>query len=481
VLSKNYIFFEFFRIHLFTPAALVRNFASSRLSIACLFITVLFAASIATSSQPALAALDAAVKTRLDANLRCHLGVYALPGQRSVTINGANGQPRGLHYTLSNGQFDKLRELSDGSWESESFAIRFEPCNVGTLRLISGEAVEIGRRVKLVEQFTTFTSDGIKFQGKLVLPQSGHAQALAIWIEGSNNNPTTDDAIWQYELTRRGVAVFVYDKRGTGASRGEQTSDFHLRARDTAAAIREARRLKPNIDRVGIIGASQGGWVAPIVAKLVPLSFVVAAFAMAEGPIAQDQAIVEQQLRDAGFDQRFQNDAKELVSITARIVRTKMLDADKGLAELTQFKEKHAGAPWLNAIEPRSYTGLFLKFDAAFIKTHGPALAKGLTFDFDPRPLIETIKPRQLWLLGGSDQQAPNARTQSILREIQQQRPNLSVVVFPNADHGLIETKRTASGVVQTFSAKLFDVTTDWILNKESSASTQFLIMPPTD
>jgi uncharacterized protein len=376
-------------------------------------------------------ALDAVLPTRLDAQLRCHLGAYALPEQRSIIITGANGQPRGLQYTLSNGQFGDLKELANGSWESGSLMIRFEPCSAGGMRLMHGELVETGIRLRLVERVTNFTSDGVKLHGKLVLPPGGDARALAVWIEGSNNNPSTDDAVWQYELARRGVAVFVYDKRGTGGSVGAPTSDFHARARDTAAAVTEARRLAPRITRVGVIGGSQGGWVAPLTATLVPLDFVVAAFAMAEGPVAQDQALVAQQLREAGFEKTIQIEAKELTAITEKIVRSNSSD---GLTELDAFKAKFAGAPWLNAIQPRSYTGLFLKFSSEDIKIHGPALAQGLSFDYEPRPVIEAIKPRQLWLLGGSDRQAPNAGTQTILREIQQVRSNITVVVFPKAD-----------------------------------------------
>jgi len=130
---------------------------------------------------------------------------------------------------------------------------------------------------------------------------------------------------------------------------------------------------------------------------------------------------------------------------------------------LEAFKVKHAGAPWLGALQPRSYTGIFLKFGTEEIKTNGPALAQGLSFDFEPRPVIDAIKPRQLWLLGGKDRQAPNAGTQAILREIQLRRKDVAVVVFPNADHGLIEPIQTVNGPAMAYSAKLFDLTADWI------------------
>jgi uncharacterized protein len=436
---------------------------------------MLLAMALVAGSPSASAALDAVAQTRLDAELRCLLGVYALPSHRSVTITGTDGQPRGLGYTLSNGQFGNLKEVANGTFVSGSLVIQFEPCGAGTMRLTQGAIVDRGVRLRIVERDTTFTSDGNKLHGKLVLPAGGHARTLAVWIEGSNNNPSTDDSVWPYELARRGVAVFVYDKRGTGASAGAPWSDFHARARDTAAAVKEARRLAPGIRRVGVIGGSQGGWVAPLAATLGPLDFVIAAFAMAESPIAQDQALVAQQLREAGFDKTAQLEANELTAITERIVRSNMRD---GLVELDAFKSRNAGAPWLGAIQPRSYTGLFLQFSAEDIKTNGPALAQGLSFDHEPRPIVEAIKPRQLWLLGGSDHQAPNAATQVILRQIQQKRHNIAVVVFPKADHGLIETVSTTDGMAMAYSAKLFDLTAGWIKDNKLPAAGRFINMP---
>ena len=435
------------------------------------FLTATLVAALPVASPP----LDAVPPTRLDAGLRCLLGSYALPAGKSVTITGVGGQKRGLQYTLSSGQFGPLREGADGAYTAGTITIRFAPCGTGTMRLTQGTIVEHGIRLGLVEKDTSFTSDGVALHGKLILPADGRATSAAVWIEGSNNDPSTDDAVWQYELARRGIAVFVYDKRGTGASAGALSSDFHARARDTAAAVQAVRRLAPGIRQVGVIGGSQGGWVAPLTATLVRLDFVIAAYAMAEGPIAQDRELVEQQVRQAAFGETSLAAARDLTAITERIVRSNMRD---GFADLEAFKAKHAEAPWLKAIQPRSYTGLFLKLSTAEIQSAGPALAQGLTFDYEPEPVIAAIKPRQLWLLGGRDRQAPNAATQAILRRIQLRRPGIAVVVFPEADHGLIERIKTADGMITTYAAQSFDITADWIKNRKLPTAGRFAVMP---
>jgi pimeloyl-ACP methyl ester carboxylesterase len=436
------------------------------------------AATLAAAAVAASPQLDAVPQTRLDAALRCRLGAYALPAGRFVTITGQGGHPRNLQYTLSTGEFGRLREGADGVYAAGSLTVAFEPCATGRLKLTRGEVVEQGAHLPLTETEANFAGDGVTLHGKLVMPQDGRAKALAVWIDGSNNDPSTDDAIWPYELARRGVAVFVYDKRGTGASTGALSADFHVRARDTAAAVAEARLLAPSVRKVGVIGGSQGGWVAPLTATLTPLDFVIPAFAMAEGPIAQDRQVVEEQLRQAGFGEEDLAKVEALTAITERVVRSNFND---GFPELDAFRTQHADEPWLKAIQPRSYTGVLLTMSSADAKAGGPAASQGLSFTYEPRSVIETIKPRQLWLLGGSDHQAPNAGTQAILRQVQRQRPDLGVVVFPKADHGLIERTKTPEGMMSSYSAGLFDIAAAWIKDRKLPGAGNFVVVPTAD
>lgn len=432
-------------------------------------------AALLGAATAAQAPLDASPTTQIDAALRCHFGVYRLADGGALTISGANGAARGFSYVVSGGKFGSLKEESDGKFAAAAIAVEFASCTEGTVRLTQAGVVQAGSKLKLIEREAEFSNDGIRMRGKLVMPVGGRASAAAVWIEGSNNNSAVDDNIWQYELARRGVASFVYDKRGTGGSSGAMTSDFELRARDTAAALSKVRELAPGIRKLGIIGASQGGWVAPLTARASKVDFMIAAFALAESPIAQDQALVMQQIEAAGLGEEAKAKGRELTAITERIVRTNMQD---GLPELDHFKAKHAGAAWMAAIAPRSYTGLFLQFPSEVIRVNGPALAQGLRFDFEPRPIIETVPPRQLWLLGGSDRQAPSEGTQSVLRSVQQKRRDVSVVVFPRADHGLIEPMAGGGGM--TYSPRLFDIAADWIKSGKLPGRSRFVSMPQT-
>ncbi len=79
-------------------------------------------------------------------------------------------------------------------------------------------------------------------------------------------------------LTRRGIAVLRYDDRGTAASTGKYhgatVEDF---SRDTSAAVEFLRtHARIGAARIGLVGDSEGGLVAPIVANLRgDIAFVV--------------------------------------------------------------------------------------------------------------------------------------------------------------------------------------------------------------
>jgi pimeloyl-ACP methyl ester carboxylesterase len=410
---------------------------------------------------------DPEPQTHLDASLRCRLGAYALADGRFLAIGGDAGDPRNLEYTLSTGEFGALIEQKDGGYvagRDHPYAqVRFEACAQGRLSLTeTGHAPLTGHRIALPQGDTTFASGTERLHGKLVMPLGGHADAIVVWITGSNDEPETDDVFWQYELPRHGVGVFVYDKRGTGGSTGELSADFDVRADDTAAAVREARRLAPGTHRFGVLGGSQGGWIAPLTATKTKLDFVIAAYAMAQGVTAQDRYEVEDQLRAAGYGDEVIAKSREITAATEHIVRSHW---QEGWEQLDALKAKYAGEPWLKAIGTQEYTGILLQVPSAGGREMGPKLDKHISFNYDPRPVIETITPRQLWLLGGSDHTTPSPPTIAILREIQKTRRDLDLVVFKAADHGLVERFETAGAKRRRYAPGLLEIVPQWILH----------------
>src|SRR5579871_524286 len=349
--------------------------------------------------------------------------------------------------------------------------VSFSPCALGELVVREeGQPALSGRKLPLAVTRTWFDSAGTRLSGKLVMPADGNAKAVVVWVEGSNDDPSTDDLDWQFVLPLHGIGVFVYDKRGTGGSQGELSADFYVRATDTAAAAKEVRRLTPSVQRVGVFGGSQGGWVAPLAATLVPLDFVIVGYGLAEGVTAQDRDDVEEEVRAAGYGDDAMPKVREITDATTRIVKSEWTI---GYGELAIAEKKYSAEPWYKAITSENgYTGLMLKAPIDQIRTMGPKLDKHVSFNYDPRPVLETIRSRQLWVLGGADRTAPNARTIEILHDIQTRRHDLDLVVYKRADHGLVETFESGGIERHRWPAGLAELIANWIVSNS---------LPPPD
>jgi alpha-beta hydrolase superfamily lysophospholipase len=85
-------------------------------------------------------------------------------------------------------------------------------------------------------------------------------------------------------LVQAGLAVLSYDKRGVGQSEGDccpgDQGHFNLLTADVEGAVRVLRAHNAvNPDKVGLVGASQAGWIAPRAANDTHAAFVALASA----------------------------------------------------------------------------------------------------------------------------------------------------------------------------------------------------------
>ncbi|TDH20898.1 alpha/beta hydrolase [Segetibacter sp. 3557_3] len=111
--------------------------------------------------------------------------------------------------------------------------------------------------------------------GTLTFPKSGGPFPTAILISGSGQQDRDETllghkpfAIIADDLTKRGFAVLRVDDRGTGKSRGDvvnsTSADF---AKDVLGAIAYLKgRSEVDKQRIGLIGHSEGGLIAQIIA-----------------------------------------------------------------------------------------------------------------------------------------------------------------------------------------------------------------------
>src|SRR5215468_7170224 len=118
--------------------------------------------------------------------------------------------------------------------------------------------------------------DGVKLAGTLTLPRGKASSPSVILITGSGPQNRNEELLGHKPflvladyLTRRGVAVLRVDDRGVGGSTGAvSTSTSENFAADALAGIEFLKGHK-GIDakRIGLIGHSEGGLIAPMVAS----------------------------------------------------------------------------------------------------------------------------------------------------------------------------------------------------------------------
>ncbi|MBP5590201.1 MAG: alpha/beta fold hydrolase [Bacteroidales bacterium] len=137
------------------------------------------------------------------------------------------------------------------------------------------------------EELVTFHNDSfnIDLSGTLTVPLGDRVYKTAIMITGSGAE-NRDEEIYGHKpfkviadyLTRNGIAVLRFDDRGTGESQGDYNS---ATSADLATDVEAALNFlveHPKIDTeyIGLIGHSEGGLIAPIVASRNPnISFIV--------------------------------------------------------------------------------------------------------------------------------------------------------------------------------------------------------------
>lgn len=221
---------------------------------------------------------------------------------------------------------------------------------------------------------------------------------------------------------------------------------------------------------VGFQGGSQAGWIEPLAARKANADFVVVGFGLAESPLAEDREEVFDDLRTAGYGEDVIVKAREITDATGRVMASDFKD---GFDQLDAVRAKYQKEPWYPKVQGE-FTGDFLAYPNWALRLLGPIVDVGTSWEYDPVPALKAYEKPHLWVLAGRDSSAPSANTLRILREVQASRPNLDIVMFPTADHGIIEFEEKDGERLETrFSEGYFKLVADWILFKDTKMQVQ--------
>lgn len=375
----------------------------------------------------------------------CLVGAYRLP-DASIDVAPSDG---GMRWRHIDGRTGKLVRAQDGSWTSlggwtdrpDGHRIAFSDCATGTMTF---DGV-VARCIPLEVTETRFEGDGgLRLAGRLLMPEGDGVVPLVVLVHGSEDSSAREWDFMQRQLPAEGVAAFVYDKRGTGASDGQYTQDYHVLANDAVAAMREARRLGgARVGRSGYRGGSQGGWVAPLAATRIGVDFVVVGYGLAVSPLEEDReaTILQMQLKGHGAD--VIESALEIVDAVAVVVQSGFVD---GIEALDAVRQRYRDQPWYADVYG-NFTHLLLPHYGDGLRALGDKYNFGTPWDYDSLPVLRRLRTPQLWQLAEADIDAPIGETYRRLRAlVREHGAPITIAVFPGAEHGMTLFELAADG-----------------------------------
>lgn len=308
--------------------------------------------------------------------------------------------------------------------------------------------------------------------GTLTLPKSEKLSPAVLLIAGSGPNDR-DETIFGHKpflvladhLTKQGFAVLRVDKRGVGQSTGNYdlatTEDF---AADVLAGI-EYLKTRKEVDakQIGLIGHSEGGLIAPIVAiQSKDVAFIVsmagpcligeAAFYEREALVFRAMGATEEQIgRQLNFQKQVlsviinesdpEKSEKLLHEIITEQLATLPKEEQQTCAEVMESQIKRCNSRWF-----RYY------------------------LTYDPITSLKHLKIPVLAINGERDTQVLPKHNLPIIAKILEEagNHNYKTIEFPKLNH-LFQTCETGSileygKIEETIAPVVLDAISSWIL-----------------
>lgn len=376
--------------------------------------------------------------------VNCAVGSYLLADKTIVDV--APGEGDHLRWRRPDGTTGELTETKGGRWKStlgwtgrpDGKEMSFD-CAHERLRF-DGQS---GKRIAFDVTDSTFEVNGAVLTGRLVMPKGIGPVPVVVLVHGAEHSSALQSYSYQRMFPAMGIGAFVYDKRGTGASTGQYTQDYATLATDAIAALHTARKLGgKRISRIGYQGASQGGWVAPLAARIEPVDFLIVSFGLAVSVADAEHELIAAQLAQHGYGPPEVAKAME-ISLAAEV----LIDSNfqSGYAELAQARARYGNEPWFRYVRG-SAVGIILDMPEEKLRREGPALAPNISLYYDPLPVLRNLDVPQLWALAGDDEVAPSAETERRLSELARSGRPISAAVFAGADHGMYQYELAADG-----------------------------------
>jgi pimeloyl-ACP methyl ester carboxylesterase len=326
-----------------------------------------------------------------------------------------------------------------------------------------------------VEEGVTFNNvkDSVKLAGTLTLPKKEGTFPAVVLISGSGPQSRDEEILGHKPflviadyLTRHGIAVLRYDDRGVAGSSGKFSTATSLDfANDARAAVEYLRNRKDiNPDEIGIIGHSEGGIIAPMLAaEDKKISFLVL---LAGTGLRGDKVLLKQQeliFRAGGQTEENIKISQEINKAAFDIVNTSSAENLKN--ELQKFFQERMEKEGTNfsseAEKEKIISGEVDKF-------LNPWMYYFLTYD--PSEALKNVDVPVLAIIGEKDLQVPPGENLAAIEKALKEGGNDKVTIkeYSGLNHLFQESTTGSPGeyaeIEQTFSPLVLEDIKNWIL-----------------
>jgi uncharacterized protein len=281
-------------------------------------------------------------------------------------------------------------------------------------------------------------AQGDTLAGTLTIPEGTGPFTAVLLITGSGPQDRDESLLGHKPflvlsdwLTRKGIEVLRVDDRGVGKSTGvfetATTADFATDVEAGVAFLKKRPEVNPK--KIGLIGHSEGGIIAPMVAaRNADVGFIVM---MAGSGVPGDQILVEQRklIAEAGgmTQDHAERDATEEKEVLALVVKEK--DSSDLAKDLTERLTADVKEPELGA-QVKALTSPWFRYFLAY----------------DPATALRKVKCPVLALNGSKDLQvSPKQNLPAIRAALEEGRnKNFEVLELPGLNH-LFQTAGTGA------------------------------------
>jgi uncharacterized protein len=316
----------------------------------------------------------------------------------------------------------------------------------------------------------------ITLAGTLTLPQKEGNFPVVVLISGSGLQNRNCEVfghklflVLADYLTKKGIGVLRYDDRGFGESKGDPstatTQDF---ATDVEAAVNYLKmRKEVNKTKIGLIGHSEGGIIAPMVAaRSKDINFIV--LLAGPGITGADISLFQQKvaLKALGASDKTISDINVFYTGVYDII-AKTDDTEKLRNDLIRYcQEKIKDNPTLLGSDMSSESKIkqvVNELMSAWILHY---------LRYNPVPILKDVKCPVLALNGDKDMQVPSKiNLESIKKGLEKgKNKHVTIKEMPNLNHLFQECTTGSSNeygkIEQTFSPTALNELGVWILKQ---------------